>query len=311
MILCLDYLARVMADALDEFDKLFVKPHAAKSARIKKTAQYLVDEGHVSEVSIDLLSALTSWTEVWLLAMKHRAYVGKIVLLQMWKKVLSTDIIYIGYYTIIMQIFVGFVYVNDGIVVGDRDAHQVTLNPLQVGYFTLMYGLFSLPSLLAGAKETFMYIRSRAKSALFLSLLFALAVKYKTVAHPYLLADNRHLTFYIWKRIYQSSEIVRYCMIPYYVWVWFFIWNSLGMDFNRRFALIVCTLLNLVPQLLLEFRYFLYTYLILRVWMRQSHRFEPIGESLLLTTVNIFVFFVFVTHTFIWPNTPEAQRIMW
>ena len=34
--------------------------------------------------------------------------------------------------------------------------------------------------------------------------------------HPYLLADNRHYTFYFWKNIYRQHELVKYLLTPVY-----------------------------------------------------------------------------------------------
>lgn len=34
--------------------------------------------------------------------------------------------------------------------------------------------------------------------------------------HPYLLADNRHYTFYIWKNIYRRNEQMKYFLTPIY-----------------------------------------------------------------------------------------------
>lgn len=46
----------------------------------------------------------------------------------------------------------------------------------------------------------------------------------KRIHHPFLLSDNRHYTFYIWRRIYMFHPIVPYLLIPAYVacaWAWF------------------------------------------------------------------------------------------
>ena len=32
--------------------------------------------------------------------------------------------------------------------------------------------------------------------------------------HPYLLADNRHYPFYVWKKIFQRHEAVKYLLVP-------------------------------------------------------------------------------------------------
>jgi len=38
-----------------------------------------------------------------------------------------------------------------------------------------------------------------------------------TEMHPYLLADNRHYTFYFWSRLYGRFWWIRYAMAPVYL----------------------------------------------------------------------------------------------
>jgi hypothetical protein len=49
-----------------------------------------------------------------------------------------------------------------------------------------------------------------------------------SLAHPYLLADNRHYTFYLWKDVIQHNQSAKYCLIPLYVYSWWSILHSLG-----------------------------------------------------------------------------------
>lgn len=44
-----------------------------------------------------------------------------------------------------------------------------------------------------------------------------LAVKHFTIAHPFLLADNRHYAFYFWRRIINYRPLARYALAPGYV----------------------------------------------------------------------------------------------
>lgn len=47
-------------------------------------------------------------------------------------------------------------------------------------------------------------------------------------AHPYLLADNRHYTFYLWKNVIRAHWSAKYCLIPLYLYSWWSILNCLG-----------------------------------------------------------------------------------
>jgi hypothetical protein len=44
------------------------------------------------------------------------------------------------------------------------------------------------------------------------------------IHHPFLLSDNRHYTFYVWRRIFLLHPVVPYLFIPGYIvcaWIWF------------------------------------------------------------------------------------------
>jgi alpha-1,2-glucosyltransferase len=44
------------------------------------------------------------------------------------------------------------------------------------------------------------------------------------IHHPFLLSDNRHYTFYVWRRIFLLHPVVPYLFIPGYIvcaWTWF------------------------------------------------------------------------------------------
>ena len=44
------------------------------------------------------------------------------------------------------------------------------------------------------------------------------------IQHPFLLSDNRHYTFYIWRRVFLLHPLVPYLLVPGYVafvWAWY------------------------------------------------------------------------------------------
>merc|ERR1711974_291972 len=78
-----------------------------------------------------------------------------------------------------------------------------------------------------------------------------------SLAHPYLLADNRHYTFYIWRRIIARNNFTKFFLLPLYILGGYCVLNTLRHNtiiFKSSFPLFTC--LNLAPQALLEFRYF-------------------------------------------------------
>lgn len=45
-----------------------------------------------------------------------------------------------------------------------------------------------------------------------------------SIHHPFLLSDNRHYTFYIWRRVFRLHFLVPYLLAPVYLacaWAWF------------------------------------------------------------------------------------------
>jgi alpha-1,2-glucosyltransferase len=122
--------------------------------------------------------------------------------------------------------FVAFVLWNGGITLGDRDAHAPTLHLMQPLYFAL----FSLVSagLLLLQPAVLSRVRKAVAGAPVLCVLVtlcagaaaALCVQRFSLVHPYLLADNRHYTFYLWRRVFARSELIRLAAVPAYVGGW-------------------------------------------------------------------------------------------
>ncbi len=44
------------------------------------------------------------------------------------------------------------------------------------------------------------------------------------IQHPFLLSDNRHYTFYIWRRVFLLHPLIPYLLVPGYIacaWAWY------------------------------------------------------------------------------------------
>ena len=103
--------------------------------------------------------------------------------------------------------------------------------------------------------------RHSTAGAAFLHLCGAAAITaalyYSSLAHPFLLSDNRHYTFYVWKRLLSRSE-VRLLLGPlYYALIYSGLrklWNSQGIVWMLGY--IAAVAITLTPTPLLEPRYF-------------------------------------------------------
>lgn len=99
--------------------------------------------------------------------------------------------------------FVAFAAHNGGVAVGDKDAHQPVHHPAQLVYCLLFLAVFLGPVLVSYLPGGLRGLGAREAAAT-LCLLCALAgaaLRSAPPPHAYLLADNRHFTFYLWRRL--------------------------------------------------------------------------------------------------------------
>ncbi|XP_066580171.1 dol-P-Glc:Glc(2)Man(9)GlcNAc(2)-PP-Dol alpha-1,2-glucosyltransferase [Amia ocellicauda] len=217
------------------------------------------------------------------------------------------------YITVVLG-FVVFVLLNGGIVVGDRSSHEGCLNFPQLFYFlsfTLVFSIFHSFSY----QKTVNFLRWLRKNPVFCLCLTALAlflVWRFSFVHKYLLADNRHYPFYVWKKIFQKHRLVPYLLVPGYVFTaWSFTdtLKSKSVFWNLMFC--VCLAAATVPQKLLEFRYFILPYLIYRLNIPVPSAGRLLLELGLYTAVNAVTIYLFLNKTFHWPDSSDVQRFMW
>ena len=62
--------------------------------------------------------------------------------------------------------------------------------------------------------------------------------EFLSIAHPYLLADNRHYPFYLWRKVIKAHWSIKYLLVPFYVYSWLSICSRLG-QYVCRFYLIL------------------------------------------------------------------------
>ncbi|XP_060599975.1 putative Dol-P-Glc:Glc(2)Man(9)GlcNAc(2)-PP-Dol alpha-1,2-glucosyltransferase [Ruditapes philippinarum] len=207
-----------------------------------------------------------------------------------------------------------FIILNKGIVVGDRTQHVAVLHFPQLFYFLTMTNFFSLFHLCSPYK-VWEFLKFCIRHPLFMLSFFGVAflmIHYFTYEHKYLLADNRHFTFYIWRKIYRRHEYVKYILIPAY---FYFFWSVLDeikfRDIYWKLVYSICLVAALVPQKLLEYRYFILPYLIFRMNMRHGTALGLFHEILLAIVVNVLTVYLFVNMSFRWKHEDEVQRFMW
>ena len=221
-------------------------------------------------------------------------------------------------YAAVVSGFLVFVAWNGSIVVGDKSHHQASFHLPQVLYYTVFACFFASGQLLLNWRMTHGFAKTLLRPKWFLAaflllVLQILAVHFYTYTHPYLLADNRHYPFYVWKNIFKRHEAVKYLLVPGYSLATLWIVYALRRTRTELWVLLycVCCFVALVPQSLLEFRYFIIPYLLLRLHLPQGTMLSLVAEFGTHTALNVITIWLFLYRPFHWPSSAAEQRFMW
>lgn len=230
-------------------------------------------------------------------------------------------------YALNAALFAAFVVYNGGITFGDKENHLVSIHLVQMFYCAAFVALFTFPIWLS--KNTLrQYSRFAFTNRSGLNLLATVAsyalihyiIKHFTVVHPFLLADNRHYTFYIYRKILIRKH-AEFLLVPAYhfcIWLVVFVLSDckslLALKPMGIFAFVGAAAMTLIPSPLFEPRYYIVPLVVFRIFARpktgnitQSHLYE----FLWYLFINAVVFTVFFNYEFTWLTEPGYQRIIW
>ncbi|KAI9620462.1 hypothetical protein H4Q26_013674 [Puccinia striiformis f. sp. tritici PST-130] len=212
---------------------------------------------------------------------------------------------------------------------GDKSNHITALHIPQLYYFAS----FSMAFLAPVSFDVFL-IRRTLKSlfgsprsffiscCLFITILWT--IHKFTYEHPFLLSDNRHYTFYIWRRFFKFHQVAKYLFTPVYMICIKMIWERIARSFTMNLLITTFYMiglgLTLVSSPLLEPRYFLVPYVLLRLHIRpvveetKTWSIRVFIEGCLYAIVNLVTLAVFLFRPFKgrpgeWEGT--WQRFMW
>ncbi|XP_063677689.1 putative Dol-P-Glc:Glc(2)Man(9)GlcNAc(2)-PP-Dol alpha-1,2-glucosyltransferase isoform X1 [Bolinopsis microptera] len=223
-------------------------------------------------------------------------------------------------YLMVLAGFGVFIVLNGGIVVGDKSAHTAVLHFPQFLYFLLFLTAFSLPHMIQRLRHshlTVLYYVFKPVHVLLFFMSAVLALYFFRYEHPYLLADNRHYTFYIWRKILNRTSYTMYYLLPVCFYTFLNIVALLSTVHSKFFTLLyfLCVASQIVPQGLLEFRYFILPYLLYRLHVPQHSWVVLFLELCQYTVINLVTVKIFLNKTFDWEITdsltPNPQRFMW
>ncbi|EYC12103.1 hypothetical protein Y032_0048g1615 [Ancylostoma ceylanicum] len=207
--------------------------------------------------------------------------------------------------------FVVFLFVNGGIVLGDASAHQPCLHMAQFLYLALFLAVHAWPHAIPRMQRLLSQLTLPLPILLVVPV--ALAAQYFAFDHPYLLADNRHVTFYLWRR-WLSDAVRRVLLTPLVICSFIFLGDlSNHLSPLVRVLFMLSSFAVVVPARLIEPRYFIVSYVLWRLSAKTSTNkllimLELISQCLVFSSV----FYLFLLKPFEWTNEPGVkQRFMW
>ncbi|KLO20504.1 glucosyltransferase [Schizopora paradoxa] len=220
-------------------------------------------------------------------------------------------------YTLVFFLFGGFVFWNGGIVLGDKSNHVPALHVPQVYYFVGFATLFGWPALISGpgavalakgVRSRMFGSPSRTAISIVLSTAIGVTVHLFTIHHPFLLSDNRHYTFYVWRRVFLLHPVVPYLLAPAYLacaWTWFLRVGE-SQTLLQTLVLPICALPTLLLTPLLEPRYFLIPYILLRAQIADVQMPMLALEGLWYAVINAATMYVYL-----YCEREGVGRFMW
>jgi hypothetical protein len=213
------------------------------------------------------------------------------------------------WYILVGAAFVAFVVWNGSIVLGDKTAHEATFHLPQVFYFLATVAIFSPLQFVRYAPRFLHLIRRQKLQTLVLLAICLITVHLNTLTHPYLLADNRHYTFYVWKRVFEAHEWAKYALCPLYVYCFYCVNDGLKPQGPVvRFLMMICILATLIPQRLLEPRYFILPYLMVKLNISVRSRISALVDLAVAVAVNAATIYIYVACPF---ATNQCIHFIW
>ncbi|KAK9450417.1 alpha-2-glucosyltransferase Alg10 [Limtongia smithiae] len=240
-------------------------------------------------------------------------------------------------YTPVLVSFALFVHVNGGITLGDKANHIPALHIVQLLYFAVFACIMQAPVLLLRRNAGDMIV-TRSLRALAThpvqSVLALVAVLWTiskfTIVHAFILADNRHYTFYINRRVLNVTPWARFALAPGYL----LCLRAALIERAAPRARVLDSVLFwgaaaavLVPSPLIECRYFIVPYFVWRssamiegssdtdrsdgetAKTRETARWAELAWYAMINAATVALFLLV---SFEWPSEPgEKQRFMW
>lgn len=174
--------------------------------------------------------------------------------------------------------------------------------------------IFSVGTTLPRLKLALKLCYDYPKELFHIVVIFILIVKYNTLVHPYLLADNRHYIFYVWQKFYGRYYWFKYAMCPIYLLGIIVMHDGLQhLSYNFKIVYYVVSMVLLFGQRLLELRYFLVPFVLYRLNVKPvvGSRLPDWLELTVHIGLNFFTFYLFFNKDIKWQDFKEPQKLIW
>ncbi|XP_056846837.1 dol-P-Glc:Glc(2)Man(9)GlcNAc(2)-PP-Dol alpha-1,2-glucosyltransferase-like [Raphanus sativus] len=200
-----------------------------------------------------------------------------------------------------------------------KEAHLVSPHFAQIMYFSLVSALFTAPFHFSvdQLRNLLQELRRNWPLSLLLTLVALIAcfasVHFFSLAHPYLLADNRHYPFYLWRKIINAHWLMKYMLVPVYVYSWFSILTLLAKARRKIWVLVyfLATCAVLVPTPLIEFRYYTIPFYIFMLHSCVSCTTTWLLTATVFICINVYTMAMFLFRPFEWSHEDGVQRFIW
>ncbi|KAL7683734.1 putative alpha-2-glucosyltransferase Alg10 [Plasmopara halstedii] len=223
-------------------------------------------------------------------------------------------------FAVIVLCFLAFLVKNGGIVVGDKSNHEVTFHGAQLLYFTVAvasgFGLnLTTPSQLQKFLTSVQHRATSFQGIISIGILVAVIVGVIhcfSPIHKFMLADNRHYTFYIWRKFFRRHEMAKFFPIPLYLFFGWRCWDELNPRCSPlwKFIYVLAVCLVLLPSPLVEPRYYCLPFVLFHLNTRNQSGFHLWLVTAAYMVVNASTLYIFLYRPFIWVDGSTA-RFMW
>lgn len=180
------------------------------------------------------------------------------------------------------------------IAIGHQEFHEMSVHLAQVIY--LGVAIFGTMVMFHSPKAVIICLRMHWRRVMWISPILAFCGLWK-VAHPFLLSDNRHLTFYLWKYLAANSWVL--CTCGSIIASAGYVLTTMAFENHLEFAYwLGASLLYIVPSPLFELRYFNPSILVLLATLRSRSNDKGIAASAqfsILVALNTGVLLMFCT----------------